>query len=139
MRKRRLLVIGYQLLVWLIVVAAGQAAGLNVSLSLGLGENARNDRWTYVRLYCVNEGEPVEGAVVVQGFSLNKTPLAESYETPVSLPRHSKKDFFVYLPCDATVAYSRVQLVARGRVLFEELVGTSNSGRRNEAVLERGP
>lgn len=105
------------------------ASDLQVAVSAGLNGASRSGRWTFLRLNCANQGDPIDGVAVVQGYTYSGDELAEVYETPVLLPRGSRKEFLVYTPCDPRTSYYNVTLRNGNRVLFEEKVGTATSKR----------
>jgi hypothetical protein len=108
---------------------ASFAADLKVTISPGLNGAAKSGNWTCFRLHCVNEGTPFSGVATAQPFSASDEALPESFETPVSLPRGSKKAIFLYVPYDGQVSYWRVQLSARRgrseRVAYEEKISSA--------------
>lgn len=127
MNPRQLSVFFFFLLVASVTVLA--AADLTVAVSAGLNGASRNGRWTFVRLSCANQGDSFNGVATVQGFMYSGNELAEVYETPVLLPKGSRKEFLVYVPSDARASYHTVTLRSGNRVLFEEKVGTATGKR----------
>ena len=111
------------------------ASDLQVTVSPGLGGVTRSEQWTFVRVMCVNQGNSIDGSVVVEGFRYNESTLPESYEVPVSLPRGSKKEFFVYFPSDGQAATWRVRLYSRAgrsqKIVHEEMISSASGPQKN--------
>ena len=120
---------------WLLTSLFSLASDLQVTVSPGLGGATRNEEWTFVRVMCVNQGNSFDGSVVVEGFTHNENALPESYEVPVSLPRGSKKEFFVYFPSDGQAAVWRVRLYSRAgssqKIVHEEMVASATGPQAN--------
>lgn len=89
-----------------------------MSVSGGFDGYCRRDAWCPVRIVLSNDGPDVEGELhILESYSFVDAPTAAK---PVSLPSHSRKAYFIYLPPIGWSPYWKIRLVADGEVLVEQ-------------------
>ena len=108
------------LLVWMCGPVVAQNAGPTMQITTGLDGYCRQDGWCPVRVILSNEGADVEGELSVVVRSASGGAEHDVYVTPVLLPAHSRKAFFLYLPSAGLTSQLVVRLLSGEKVLAHQ-------------------
>lgn len=107
-----------------------QGGGPTMSVSGGFDGYCRRDAWCPVHVVLSNEGPDIEGELHII-YAYTTTPDRPSVAKPVSLPAHSRKAYFLYLPPVGGSTAWKVRLVSNGEVLVEERLSLRTMGGRD--------
>lgn len=105
------------LLVWTCGPVVAQDAGPTMQVTTGLDGYCRQDGWCPVRVILSNEGTDVAGELSVVVRNASGGAERDVYVTPVLLPAHSRKAFFLYLPSTGLTSQLVVRLLSGEKVL----------------------
>ena len=99
------------------VLAQGER--LTMSVSSGFDGYCHREAWCPVRVVLSNEGPDIEGELHLF-YAYTNAPDRPTVARTVSLPAHSRKAYFLYLPPAGWVTAWKARLVVNGEVLAEQ-------------------
>lgn len=87
-------------------------------------------RWCPVRIVVSNEGADIDGEIRVYAAR----PQADVYAVSASLPGHSRKAFYIYIPVDNVLDRLSVEIYAGGKVVLFQQVTVSGLLSRSDLL-----
>lgn len=83
---------------------------ITLQVSAGFDGGFRENRWTPVYIRVSNDGNDVEGELVIRPETSNGS-VTNRYSTPISLPQGSRKTTFLYITAEGFASEIRVELI----------------------------
>src|SRR5688572_29797794 len=83
---------------------------LTLAVEAGFDGNFREEQWLPVSIRVSNDGDDIEGRLVVRPETSNNA-VNSSYSTPISLPQGSRKSVFLYITAQSFASQIRIELI----------------------------
>jgi hypothetical protein len=83
---------------------------ITLAVEAGFDGNFREDQWLPVSIRVGNDGDDIEGRLIVRPETSNNA-VNSSYSTPISLPQGSRKSVFLYITAQSFASQIRVELI----------------------------
>lgn len=131
LKRFRFLIIALLCVIGAVTVSAQNVTTLvSLSVDAGFDGRFRENMWMPLRIEITNNGDPIEGRVLVRPERSNA--LTNIYSTPVSLPTGSRQTVFLYVTMYAFGTSVRVELFDQNDTLVTDLeVPISSLGARD--------
>jgi hypothetical protein len=107
-----------------------QSAQVELSVSAGYASYFRRGQWIPVRVNVTNDGDNLEGVIRVRSGGLEEM----TYQTPIELPRGSRKQVFLYISLQKFAQDIQVEVVDQKGRVFQHEAATLHTVDQNDVL-----